>query len=183
MSESRDWGPYRSTEACTRADLVPLLDESAWRSGVASPRRPVRRHISRGPVPRSQTSASPPHSGTLSQLPTRGACRGQANSRPRPSGLPLHTPESPSLRRASRCRAPGSFMHAPSAGSTPASRSTDPGAHALCSMRPRDRCVASFWPLHDLPARRTRGASRGCLRVRAGRWTRDRAAWVHRYSI
>lgn len=69
VGESRDWGPDLSTEACSRADLVPLLDESAWRSGVAFPRRPPRRHISRGPVPRSQTSASPPHSGTLSQLP------------------------------------------------------------------------------------------------------------------
>lgn len=29
MAESGDWGPDLSPEACSRADLAPLLDESA----------------------------------------------------------------------------------------------------------------------------------------------------------
>lgn len=132
---------------------MPLLDESAWRSGVASPRRPVRRHISRGPSPALANLRLPTSLGYLVAASHAG-CLPRSGEFATASFwiTPAYTREPP-LCRASRCRAPGSFTHAPSAGSTPASRSTDPGAHALCSMRPRDRCVASFWPpMTCLPA-------------------------------
>lgn len=183
VGESRDWGPDLSTEACSRADLLPLLDESAWRSGVASPRRPVRRHISRGPVPRSQTSVSPPHSGTLSQLP-RGVPRSGESATASFWITPAYTREPP------LCRAPlpqsTRILHVCTLGredaSVPRHRSGPLAPRAPCDSA-RSASRRSGPSMTWMPAQLAEHHTAASASVRAGRWTKDRAAWGHRPPI